>query len=97
MSPEQIERVAVTEIKVGHLQSAYDHLIPIVEGLVITTGNLVTSCKYTNDRQNTIEPKVDKLWDNQNKASGGITTVKVIIIIFAWCVTQIIAFKVIHP
>jgi hypothetical protein len=62
--------MAVMQYQIQAQQAAIDRLMPIVEGLVITTNNLVVSCKYAKEIQDKMEPRVQKLWDAKNKAGG---------------------------
>jgi hypothetical protein len=71
--------IAVMEADLKHLENAVNKMIPIVEGLVITTNNLLQICKNHKERQDEIErtrkeevmPKLNKMWDKWNEVKGG--------------------------
>ena len=71
--------MAVMQYQLQAQQATIDRLVPLVEGLVVTTSNLVQSQKMFNIRQEEhekmvaekIQPKLDELWDTKNENKGG--------------------------
>ena len=72
---EHQSNTALLQYQLDTQQEVIYRMVPIVEGLVITTNNLVTSQKMFSEQQNKLEPKVEQMWDSQNKVKGGYATI----------------------
>ena len=74
--------LSVMEYQIKATQVAIDKMLPIVEGLVVTTNNLVITQRQTNERiaeheraREADSSKIETLWDNRSQFKGGYATI----------------------